>query len=74
MDSITLGLDEERPARLAERAARAGVSPEVLAADVLAEFLAEPTSGESIEFVGTFSSEELRGDRVDELLAEGFGR
>ena len=72
MTSITVGLDDKLAARLAERAARAGVSPEELAGKTLEEFLSR--SDASFDFSGTMSSDQVSGDRVDDLLAEGFPR
>lgn len=59
--------------RLAERARVAGVSPDELVERALAQFLEQRPAGRHLEFFGIGSSETLRGDRVDELLAEGFG-
>ncbi len=80
MTSITLGLDDELAARLMERAARAGISSEELAHQMLAEGLAEISEepiadhDPSFDFIGIGASEVLRGSQVDELLAEGFGQ
>ncbi len=82
MTHITLGLDDDLAARLATRAARAGVTPEELAEELLAEDLrdadaeASTARGESAAFgfFDTGSSATLRGRDVDSLLAEGLGQ
>ncbi|HSH61292.1 MAG TPA: CopG family transcriptional regulator [Acidimicrobiales bacterium] len=80
MTSFTLDLNDELAARLEERAAQAGVSPEEMARSMLAEKLVEQVdhpsadSDPSFDFIGVGSSDVLRGSRVDELLAEGFGQ
>jgi hypothetical protein len=78
---ITVGLDDSLAARLAERAARAGLTPEELAAHLLAEDLdGEPADAEGATgragfgFFDTGSSGILRGRTADEMLAEGFGQ
>ncbi len=63
--------------RLEAAAAARGVTTEELAAEVLAENA--PVVGEAprrrrLGFVGIGASEHGIGDRVDELLADGFGR
>ncbi len=80
MTSFTLGLNDELAARLEERAAEAGVSPEEMARRMLVERLIgrvdQPSEDRdpSFDFIGVGSSDVLRGSRVDELLAEGFGQ
>lgn len=80
MTFFTLGLNDELAARLEERAGQNGVSPEEMARRMLAESLVEhmdQPSGDidpSFDFIGIGSYEMLRGSRVDELLAEGFGQ
>lgn len=83
MTEITLGLDDVLAARLAERAKRAGVTPEALASQLLAEDLGRETTeagapvtgvAEPFGFFDTGSSRVLRGRAVDELLTEGFGQ
>ena len=76
---ITVGLDNTQAARLAERAARAGVSPEELASRLLAEDLSgkaadASTQSDAFGFFDTGTSRVLRGRAVDELMAEGFGQ
>jgi hypothetical protein len=78
---ITVGLDDSLAARLAERAARAGLTPEELAAHLLAEDLnGEPADPEGamgsagFGFFDAGSSGILRGRAADEMLAEGFGQ
>jgi hypothetical protein len=77
---ITIGLDDALAARLAEWATRAGLTPEQLAAQLLADDLAEPSNEEgpsapkAFSFFAAGSSASLRGRAVDELLAEGFGQ
>jgi hypothetical protein len=80
--SITVGLDEKLAARLAEQAARAGMTPEQWASKTLEDHLAETgaTSREATRaddpfaWIGLGSSDELRGAAVDDLLAKGFGQ
>jgi hypothetical protein len=80
--SIHVDLDETLAARLAERAKRAGVSLEELAGVALEEYLAEPPvgderGGEEIDpfaWFGKYGSDEAQSDRIDDLLAKGFGR
>ncbi|MGH8933868.1 MAG: hypothetical protein ACRDZO_25345 [Egibacteraceae bacterium] len=73
MTTVTLRLDDELAARLAERAQAAGVSPDELAGRVLGEFLQHEPAVRKLEFIGMGSSQELQSDRVDELLAQGYG-
>lgn len=72
MTTVTIQLDNGLAARLAERARAAGLSPDELVERALSQFL-EHSAGRHLEFFGIGSSEVLRADRVDELLAEGFG-
>lgn len=78
--SINVELDEALAARLAERAKRAGVTPEELAGAALEEYLAEsadqsePEEADPFAWFGKFSSDEAQSDRIDALLAKGFGR
>lgn len=76
MTSIVVGLDERLAARLAEEARRVGMTPEQLAAKALEAFLSDSSDGQvdPFAFIGTISSDELRGRRVDELLEKGFGQ
>lgn len=81
MTRITVGLDDDLAALLAERAAQAGLTPEELAGQLLAEDLSEDavgadasTQGGGFAFFDAGSSPVLRGREVDELLAEGFGQ
>jgi hypothetical protein len=83
MTSFTVGLDDALAARLARRAAEAGVAPEVLVERAVAEFLQKPqpeprpVNGEEADpfsWVGMGDSDVLRGAKVDELLGEGFGQ
>ncbi|MGH8908179.1 MAG: hypothetical protein ACRD0K_17135 [Egibacteraceae bacterium] len=73
MTTVILHLDDELAARLAERAQAAGVSPDELAGRVLGEFLQHAPAVRKLEFIAMGSSEELQPDRVDELLAQGYG-
>lgn len=82
MTRITLGLDDDLAARLAARAARAGMTPEELAEGLLAEDLRDADAEVSTSrggsaafgFFDTGSSATLRGRDVDSLLAEGLGQ
>lgn len=79
---ITLGLDDDLAARLAARAVRAGVTPEELAGELLAEDLRDgdmevstsPSDSAAFGFFDTGSSPTLRGRDVDSLLAEGLAQ
>jgi hypothetical protein len=73
MTTLTLRLDDELAARLTERAQAAGVSPDELAGRVLGEYLHHAPAGRRLEFIGMGSSQELQSDRVDDLLAQGYG-
>lgn len=82
MTHITLGLDDDLAARLVAHAARAGLTPEELAAELLAEDLRDadadastsPSQSTAFSFFDTGSSTTLRGREVDSLLVEGFGQ
>lgn len=81
MTSITVGLEQAIATQLVEEARRVGMTPEQLVAKALEEFLST-ASGEDSErdridpfaFIGTLSSDQLQGRRVDELLTKGFGK
>jgi len=78
--SINLGLDDELAARLERRAARAGIAPEALATKVIEEYLAhdrEPDDAGAVDplgWLGRYGNEHAQSERIDALLAEGFGR
>ncbi len=75
--TIPVDLPDEVAQRLAAEAARRGVTPEQLAAEVLEAQLpgdADREESDPFAWVGILSSDELRGRRVDELLAKGFGQ
>ncbi|MGH8983919.1 MAG: hypothetical protein ACRDY6_08615 [Acidimicrobiia bacterium] len=82
MASINVDLDEALAARLAERAKRAGVTPEELASSAVEEYLTEPQGGDEVQpeeadpfaWFGRFGSDEAQSDRIDALLAKGFGQ
>lgn len=81
MTRITIGLDDDLAALLAERATHAGLTPEDYACRLLAKELSEDavdadasTQGAGFAFFDAGSSALLRGREVDELLAEGFGQ
>lgn len=78
---INLGLDDELAARLERRAARAGIAPEALATKAIAEYLAddrEPDEAGAVDdalgWLGRYGNERAQSERIDALLAEGFGR
>ncbi len=67
----TVELPSEVVERLVARASETGLSASELATQAIAQFLEQ----DPYEFVGSFSSESLRGRDVDELLADSdFGR
>ena len=79
--SLNLGLDDELAARLERRAARAGIAPEALATKAIAEYLAhdrEPDQAGAVDdplgWLGCYGNESAQSERIDALLAEGFGR
>jgi hypothetical protein len=75
--SIVVGLDEALLSRLADEAHRVGMTPEQLAAKALEEFLTGRSLAGHVDpfaFMGTISSDELRGRHVDDLLSKGFGQ
>jgi len=74
MTSLTVGLDERLAERLNDEAKRRGLPAEELARLAVADYLGSETAPSKIEFIGMGSSKELRSDRADELLEEGFGR
>lgn len=83
MTSFTVGLEDALASRLARRAREAGVTPEALVEIAVAEFLQEPesegspTNGEgaaAFAWIGMGESGVLRGVKVDEFLAGGFGQ
>lgn len=81
MTPINLGLDDELAARLERRAARAGIAPEALATKAIAEYLAhdrEPDQSGAVDdalgWLGRYGNERAQSERIDALLAEGFGR
>lgn len=77
-----LGLDDELAARLERRAARAGVAPAALATKAIEEYLSrdsEPDNANDINddplaWLGRYGNERAQSERIDTLLAEGFGR
>ncbi len=82
MTSFNVDLDDEAAARLERRAAVAGLAPEELAARAVQEYLALSDGGEPagdadedpLAWFGRYSNDDAQSDRIDELLAEGFGR
>lgn len=79
--SINLGLDDELAARLERSAARAGIAPEALATKAIEEYLAhdrEPDDASAVDdplgWLGRYGNEHAQSERIDALLAEGFGR
>lgn len=76
--SITIGLDDELSARLANEAERAGVTPAALVGSILATHLTPgpPTDDDpaAFGFIGVGASDVLAGRSVNGLLADGFGQ
>jgi hypothetical protein len=73
MTTIQVDLDDDLARQLEQRSAEAGLSPAQLARQLLTECL-ERSPGPLESFLGIGASSELRGDNVDELLENGFGR
>jgi hypothetical protein len=75
---VPVDLPDDVARRLSADAARRGVSPGQLAAEVLDTQLSDqrgtPVRVDPFAWIGTVSSDALRGRRVEELLAKGFGR
>jgi hypothetical protein len=70
--SMNVRLSDEVGARLVDEAARQAVTPDELAARVLAEHL---PSGRRLSFVGIGASDSGRtAAEAEAMLAEGFGR
>lgn len=70
--SINVNLPDELGARLAEEAARQSLTPDELAARVLAEHI---PAGRRLGFVAVGESSSGRtAVEAEEMLAEGFGR
>ena len=81
MTSFNVDLADEVAARLERRAEIAGLAPEELAARAVEEYLARDASepaGELEEdplaWLGRYGNEDAQSARIDDLLAEGFGR
>jgi len=66
MTSFTVDLDDDAAERLRQLAEREGVAPGELARRLLTEATGQDPYG----FFDAGSSDELRGERVDERLAE----
>ena len=81
MTSFNVDLADEVAARLERRAEIAGLAPEELAARAVEEYLArsapEPAGdveGDPLAWLGRYGNEDAQSARIDDLLAEGFGR
>lgn len=77
--SLSVDIPEPLAARIAEAAARRGVSPAEVVAELVAAHLAEPTeerpARRRLSFAGIgASSSGVGAADADEMLAEGFGR
>lgn len=70
MTELTIHLDDDVAAELHRRAQRHGVDDSALAGQSLAQVLREP---DPYGFFGSGRSDSRMSERVDELLAEGFG-
>jgi len=71
MSSAAVEIPVEVADRLARRALKSGISTSQLATEAITSFLAQ----DPFEFIGSVSSESLRGRNVDELLTDAdFGR
>ena len=81
MTSFNVDLAAEVAVQLERRAEIAGLAPEELAARAVEEYLAriapEPAGdgeGDPLAWLGRYGNEEAQSARIDDLLAEGFGR
>lgn len=73
--TIEVELPEEAIRRLQAEASRRGVSVEQLIAELASELPAEESGARRRPaFVGVGASESGTTDRIEEILAEGFGR
>jgi hypothetical protein len=68
MDAVVVDLEDSEAVRLRELSERVGVPAAVLARRAVTAMLRD----EAYEFFGAGESDELRGDRVDDLLEDGF--
>jgi hypothetical protein len=70
MTRLVVELDEATAKRLADRAAREGIEPSVLAQ----RLLGEASEVDPFQFVGSFASDSVAGRNADDLLErERFG-
>ena len=73
--TMEVELPEEAVRRLQAEAGRRGVSVEQLIAELASELPAEGSGpGRRLAFVGVGASESGTTDRIEEILAGGFGR
>lgn len=71
MSSAVVEIPSEVADQLARRALESGVSTSELATEAITSFLAQ----DPFEFIGSVSSETLRGRNADQLLTDSdFGR
>lgn len=73
---MTVDLPAEALARLEAEAARRGVGIDVVIAELVDTLPAaeQPKGRRRLAFVGVGASDKGISDRVDEILADGFGR
>lgn len=81
MPSFDVEVADEVAARLVRRAEIAGLAPEALVARAVEEYLArnasEPTGEvdeDPLAWLGRYGDEDAQSARIDDLLADGFGR
>ena len=84
MTSIKVGLDDDYAAQLKRRAALVGIAPEELAAKAIEEYLSQNSGvdvagragadADPLAWFGRYGNEGAQSDRIDGLLAKGFGR
>ncbi len=82
MTTFNVDLSEEVAALLEQAAAAAGVAPEEVAARAVADFLVRHAAAEPVgevdedplAWLGTYGNEDAQSERIEDLLAEGFGR
>jgi len=74
--TLSIDLPDEALARLRAEAARRGVSVDAVIAELTDRLPAQPVEGarRRLAFVGAGASEHGITGRIDDLLADGFGR
>lgn len=81
MTSFNVDLADGVAAQLERRAEIAGLAPEELAARAVEEYLAREASEPAVEveedplaWLGRYGNADAQSARIDDILADGFGR